>query len=307
MELHGEDEFLIEKIIPKAVITSLVGNSEAGKTQFALQLAIAIAKQDQTFMGLKLKPTHGKVIIICTEDGKRSIRTRLKNLISIDDPAISRIDFILDLTEDPIHLLKQHIEQNPIDLLIVDNWFDYFEGDPNRSVDVRHFMTPYKQLAEQSGAAITFLHHFNKTGMGSEPNKKYILGSQGFEAAMRSVFSLEYAKETDQRVLRIIKGNMLAETDKRNFKIIMKISDGWKFELQDGLQAHHLGADNKRESVEQILRQNSLWNIPVRKLESVLQEDYRISAGKSMIAEIVKAIKKDQNLGPNEKDLQSKS
>ena len=74
------------------------------------------------------------------------------------------------------------------------------------------------------------MHRFQKSSAGLRPNKNSILGSQGFEAKMRSVLMLtKDTKESSLRHLSIIKGNYVDEKEKKE-SYILKFNENLSFE-----------------------------------------------------------------------------
>ena len=104
--------------------------------------------------------------------------------------------------------------RNCIDLIIVDSYADIFEGNMNQSNEVRNFLNQFNNMANEYGTKIIFLHHTNKSVVG-KPNKKFISGSHGFEAKMRSVLYLtKDANDDNLRNLSVVKGNYLSSKEK---------------------------------------------------------------------------------------------
>lgn len=80
------------------------------------------------------------------------------------------------------------------------------------------------------GVTIIFLHHTKKSSEGSRPNKNSILGSQGFEAKMRSVMMLTKDKDDDTlRHLCVVKNNYLPEKDKK-MSYVLRFNENLSFE-----------------------------------------------------------------------------
>ena len=100
----------------------------------------------------------------------------------------------------------------------------------NDSNIVRSFLTKYNNLVNQYGVTIVFLHHTKKSSEGMKPNKNSILGSQGFEAKMRSVMMLTKDKDdVSLRHLCVVKNNYLSPKEK-NFSYVIKFNDDQSFE-----------------------------------------------------------------------------
>ena len=211
-----EEKFLVNKIIPKASLTGLVGESDTGKSSFLRQLAISIVYGDDDFLGFKINSGCRNVLYISTEDGGIATSDWLKKYFGQDLPnnnSLSRLRFIYS-TDRIILNLKEVVMRNCIDLIIVDSYADIFEGNMNQSNEVRNFLNQFNNLANEYGTTIIFLHHTNKSAVG-KPNKKFISGSHGFEAKMRSVLYLtKDANDDNLRNLSVVKGNYLSSKEK---------------------------------------------------------------------------------------------
>ena len=211
-----EEKFLVNKIIPKASLTALVGESDTGKSSFLRQLAISIVYGDDDFLGFKINSGCRNVLYISTEDGGIATSDWLKKYFGQDLPnnnSLSRLRFIYS-TDRIILNLKEVVMRNCIDLIIVDSYADIFEGNMNQSNEVRNFLNQFNNLANEYGTTIIFLHHTNKSAVG-KPNKKFISGSHRFEAKMRSVLYLtKDANDDNLRTLSVVKGNYLSSKEK---------------------------------------------------------------------------------------------
>ena len=213
---YKEGKFLVDKLIPKASLTGLVGESDTGKSSFLRQLAISIVYGDDDFLGFKINGGCKNAIYISTEDGEIGTSEWIKKHLGRDMPKnelLSSLRFIYN-TDRIISNLNEVVIKNCIDLIIVDSYADIFEGNMNQSNEVRTFLNQFNSLANEYGTTIIFLHHTNKSAVG-KPNKKFISGSHGFEAKMRSVLYLSKdANDDNLRNLSVVKGNYLSSKEK---------------------------------------------------------------------------------------------
>ena len=213
--------WLVEKRIPYGSLSALVGESGTGKSTFLSQLAISIIKGEDTFLDYSLNTRSKKVLYVSTEDGLTFTHERLskqlgysedmfnsEGILIDQDPYLSNIWFLFD-NKDVIDSIKQLLETEPTDLIIVDAYSDVFEEDMNHANKVRQFLTEYGKLADQYGCAILFMHHFGKGDRTKAKHK--ILGSAGFEQKMRSILSLD--RKDDQSFLKTVKNNYLSHDE----------------------------------------------------------------------------------------------
>ena len=265
-----EEKFLVNKIIPKASLTGLVGESDTGKSSFLRQLAISIVYGDDDFLGFKINSGCRNVLYISTEDGGIATSDWLKKYFGQDLPnnnSLSRLRFIYS-TDRIILNLKEVVMRNCIDLIIVDSYADIFEGNMNQSNEVRNFLNQFNNLANEYGTTIIFLHHTNKSAVG-KPNKKFISRSHGFEAKMRSVLYLtKDANDDNLRNLSVVKGNYLSSKEKSEC-YVLEFNEQLSFK-NTGLKVplNKLGEESYIELAKELKNSGKSY----REIETILNE-----------------------------------
>ena len=226
-----EIDYLVDRLIPRGTLCSLVGESDTGKSSLLRQLAVSVAYGDEEFLGFNLNDKCRNVVYVSTEDGEMGTSVWLNKHLGkdiTDNEALSQLKFLF-ITDNLYENIRKVICENCVDLLIIDSYADIFEGSMNDSNIVRSFLTKYNDLANQYGITIIFLHHIKKSAEGMMPNKHSILGSQGFEAKMRSVMML--IKDQDDDTLRhlcVVKNNYLPEKDKK-LSYVIKFNENLSF------------------------------------------------------------------------------
>ena len=227
-----EIDYLVDQLIPRGTLCSLVGESDTGKSSLLRQLAVSVAYGDNTFLGLKLNDNCRNVVYVSTEDGEMGTSAWLNKHLGediTDNQVLSNLKFLF-ITENLYDNIRKVVSENCLDLLIIDSYTDVFEGSINDSNIVRSFLTKYNNLVNQYGVTIIFLHHTKKSSEGMKPNKNSILGSQGFEAKMRSVMMLTKDKDDDSlRHLCVVKNNYLSPEEKK-CSYVIKFNENLSFE-----------------------------------------------------------------------------
>lgn len=210
-----EVPMLLKGMLKKEGIATLAGSSDVGKSYLCLDLALAICSNDAQVFGVDINRTHGKVLLISTEDEEIDVAVRLMKLVNGRKIDLDKLTVIFAPAK-PLEQIKDELNRNPVDLVIVDTFGDVFTGNINQSVEVRAFFKPYKELATEHQCAIIFNHHIGKSKeMNGAPSKHDLLGSQGIESASRSVLMLS-KKPDGKRILTVVKGNSLPEKFKHN-------------------------------------------------------------------------------------------
>jgi RecA-family ATPase len=229
---YKEVEYLVDKLIPKGTLCALVGESDTGKSSLLRQLAVSMVYGDEDFLGFKMKSSCNNVLYVSTEDGEMATSVWLNKYFGQEkskDDILYKHNFIFS-TDGIISNLRDAVKNNCIDLIIVDSYADLFTGSMNNSNEVRVFLNIYDNLVNEFGTTVIFLHHTKKSSAGSRPNKNNILGSQGFEAKMRSVMML--TKDNDNkshRHLCVVKNNYMPETNKSE-SFVLKFNERLAFD-----------------------------------------------------------------------------
>jgi len=208
---------LLDPFLQKVGLASLVGTSDAGKSTLLRQLSLAIAFKHKTFLKFDLDISSGKVLYISTEDDPTSIAHSIRRQIesiskeykSLDKSLLKNIEFIFD-PHNLLEKLTKKMLNKQYDLIIIDAFADVFNKEINANTQVRQFLNGFDKLAKQHNSLILFLHHIGKKTMSYDPSKNSIIGSQAFEAKMRSVLELRPNLSSNSlKDLWVLKSNFL--------------------------------------------------------------------------------------------------
>lgn len=265
-----QEKFLVDKLIPKASLTGFVGESDAGKSSFLRQLAVAIVYGDDEFLGFKINGGCNNVLYVSSEDGIFGTSEWLKKHFGEDLPneeLLSKLHFIYN-TDQITFNLREVITKNCIDLVIIDTYGDVSEGDHNNSNQVRGFLKNYSNLANEFGTTFIFLHHINKSAVG-KPNKHSINGSHAFEAKMRSVLMLTLdTNDNNLRNLSVVKGNYLS-TNEKSECYVLEFNEQLSF-INTGRRVplDKLGEESYIELAKELRSDGKSY----RKMQSILKE-----------------------------------
>ncbi|GET20683.1 AAA family ATPase [Prolixibacter denitrificans] len=231
----GITEFpmLLDPIFPKAGLTVLAGSSDTGKSTFLRQMAIAIARGDEKFLGWTIKAEHNRVIYVSTEDDKIAISHLLNQTIdgNGDIQKLENLKYLFSL-DNPFDELDAILSEYPADCIIIDAFSDLFPGEMNQANKVRTFMKPFFELVNRHNCLVIFLHHTGKRTEENPPSKNNLLGSQGIEGKARLVIELRRDPyDSSFRHLCIVKGNYV-EDDLKTYSYKLLFKDR-QFEMTD--------------------------------------------------------------------------
>lgn len=229
---------LIEPIFPKVGIAAIAGSSDTGKSTLMRQLCISITSGMDNFLDFKINATNRNALYISTEDQDDAIGTLLNiqnQGLCMPESKFSSFRYLFD-TENLLPRLKEILEECPHDLIVIDAFADIFTRDINQTNQVRTFLNEYSQLAQRHKCLIIFVHHTGKSSENKSPNKNSLLGSQGFEAKMRTVAFLSKHKTISNfRYFSLVKGNYLPEKFK-NESIELMFDENMTFSRTGNLE-----------------------------------------------------------------------
>jgi RecA-family ATPase len=222
-------DWLADQRIPRGDVTTLHGDGGAGKTDLSIQLAEAVARGAEFWLGHHV--THGRVVILSAEEPERELRRRIWLHSRRDgfDPA-ELVDLHLWFPEEvagatfavpdragtmqPTPLfrsLEAAIANVAPVLVIVDNVAATFTGNQNDRVMVRSYVNLWRTIARQpSRPAVLLLDHPSLSGITSGTGRG---GNMDWRNAVRSALYLRSPDDKDEAE----RGIRLFETAKSNY------------------------------------------------------------------------------------------
>lgn len=195
--------------LPAGQVTLLGGHGGTGKSTLALMLAASLASTDE-FLGKKTR--LGRVLFFSGEDPEPLVLQRLAKIckaMSLDVDSVRRNLRIVDATDsDPVlfserrvagvrsgtptmvyKALEAYLEEHQIDVLIVDNASDVFDGEEINRAMVSSFIRSLARLVRKRNGAALLLSHVDKltSRAGRTPiNAESYSGSTAWHNSVRS-------------------------------------------------------------------------------------------------------------------------
>lgn len=196
-------EWLWPRRIPKGKITVLDGDPDNGKSLLTTDLAARVTAGRDLPDGT---PTEAAgAVIVSAEDGASdTIRPRFDAAGGDPSRALLLGDDEPFAIPDDLPRLERAVRRVGAALVVVDPIMAFLSGNvnSNRDQDVRRALTPLKQIAERTGAAVVLVRHLNKTQGGNPLYRGG--GSIGIIGAARS--GMVVGPHPDSEKLRVLAG-----------------------------------------------------------------------------------------------------
>jgi hypothetical protein len=233
-------EYLIQELIPRAKLTVVEGPPGVGKSlvlgaDFAARVTTGRPLPDGTPV------VEGGAVVVSMEDGLGdTIRPRLEaacaNLdrcvlltrVRVNEKRKVNGETVVQEVERPFQLprdlatLREAVLQVGAKLVVLDPLAAILDPgySMNSDQDVRQVLLLLARLAEETGAAVVVVRHWNKGEGLSALNRG--TGSVGIGAAARAVLLVARhpSKEEGVSVLAGVKGNLSAAPRSRSFRIV---------------------------------------------------------------------------------------
>jgi RecA-family ATPase len=291
-EMESEPQrFLLENFIPSASLTMLCGPSDCGKTILARQIALEIAKGSASVFGSSLNYESQKVIYVSTEDSFKDWRLKTEKYPLTDDEKLSsgkNLHIITEFENDLPQMISDELKKESASLVVFDVFGDTFTGDLNSATAVRSFFKPYKALANKYGTSFLFIHHLSKRGeLRERADKQNVLGSMAIESSMRSVLELRReSSESENRVLRITKGNYVSDQIKK-IPVYIKLQENFTYLRTESVDCHVIKLQSQVIIKERIYELHDMGH-STRTIAEMLEAEGLATLKKTRISEIIR-------------------
>lgn len=190
-------------------LTLVIGKPKAGKSWWALQLAVAVAS-GRCFLHRDLGTTAGDVLYLGLEDGRRRMRSRLQTVLGAA-PAPARLSVVTIEDKWPrgdrggAELVARWVAEHPEAQLIVIDTLGRFRplenGRQNAYMADLAALEPLQQLALDRHMVVAALHHDNKSVKG-EDWVYSISGTQAIAGTADTLVGLDRRRGSSFALLR---------------------------------------------------------------------------------------------------------
>ena len=205
-----EEEYPTESIIDEGILDQegmllIEGPTEAGKSYFALLMALVLAL-GQSFLGRWTVERPFRVLLVQAEIGRRRFQERSASLArAFDNPGCNlrlATHYRLKLdTDEGWRQLDAVVREHSIEVLILDPMRPFHEGDENSSQDMERLFGNLKALQAEHGVAIVLTHHERKPSVLSKSDKYAARGSSLITDRPDTVIRLDKVKVGPTRTI----------------------------------------------------------------------------------------------------------
>lgn len=298
-------EFLVDGWLPRRTTTLLSANGGVGKSNVALQLAVAMAV-GVDWLGIETR--RSRVLILSAEDEARVVHFRVANicanakvsLSSLRDDLIcydmSAIDSTLwrEGATDRMQWLADMTRKHEVDVVIIDNASDVFAGNENDRAQVRGFLRCLNMIAAGTDCAILLLAHVDKASVrmtvGKDTDSTFS-GSTAWNNSVRSRWAMTREKE------RLILAHEKSNLGPRMEKIELEFDPSAKVFRRFGEVA---GAASARNALRAARRREVL-----AAFEQAFQQDVRVSAAERANMNVRKCVQRFSSVELERDEIES--
>ena len=190
-----KQEFVVEGLIPRGVVTLLLARKGVGKTNALLELAVAAAERRATWWNFKLRPGEGFVVFLLGEGSRDEAEERVLAMNNGEWPALLKLEKFNDNTM--IEDILAGMKGIKVDLLIVDPARKYYRGDEDSSDAVSSFFTRLEAFADQTKAGLVVSHHLKREANAKNIHEVpfYLRGSQVWLDRPRVILAMHRHRE----------------------------------------------------------------------------------------------------------------
>ena len=218
---YGDEEWLIDKILPVPGILALSGMPGGFKTWLTHSIAISVARGLPVFGEFAVK--QGPVFFIDEENNQGLIKQRFSSLgANGNDPIhfLSQTSFKIDKLGSVEALLPEAKKRN-IKLIVIDSLIRIHGRDENAASEMARVFERLKMFAK-AGISVIFTHHHRKgQGFGRFNPAESLRGSSDILAAVDAHVSVERSPQNeDILVLRMNKSRYAAPIPSIEVKIV---------------------------------------------------------------------------------------
>lgn len=224
-------EWIVDGMIAQRSIGFVVGLPETNKTWMMIDLAVEMAKGGGLWLG-KFKTKGGKVLFVDQERFKGETQRRFKSVISAKNLSSTSLTgnlFIRCGTTTRLNLqnsfeaFKREVDEIRPDLIIIDSFTTIHTCEENNRQSIQGVLERVKELRNEFGCTILFIHHANKFAFNTEENEPSIslmAGSIAIPAASETVLMVR-KQDAESSMVYTVKSTLASSPE----PFLVKVTD----------------------------------------------------------------------------------
>ena len=170
-QANKEDEEIVNDILWDSSFNEIVAPAKSGKSQLAYQLATCLAG-GKPFLNHLCKKCN--VIYVDWELKDSAIYKRTQNAkkfldVEEDFLVLGMNKFGNKTLDDVLDLIVEEHKKNPIQVVILDNFYSFCNGDTNSMGDVKGILLKIKRKLTYLGICVVMVNHVNKVKSTENP------------------------------------------------------------------------------------------------------------------------------------------
>ena len=151
--------FLVPGLVPRGVVTLLLGDKKTGKSAVAMELAVAIARKESHWLGFPLAPCKGHAVYLLGEDSPGEAARRVQSMTGGETPDLL---YIIPADGTELDGLLETLKKHKVDCLIVDPARKYHTGNEDNSTEISNMLNKLQSFAAAKDCAVLVLHHLKR-------------------------------------------------------------------------------------------------------------------------------------------------
>ena len=204
MEKMTEPDWLVDRCIERATVTSIFGAPKSGKSFIAIAMACSIAS-GKDFYGFDTKPS---TVLYLAGEGHTAVARRIKSYEQFYSRSLEKAPLLISnrgsrIGDDSEFAMLQEVcrdierEHGNVGMIIVDTLARNYGLNENSTEDMNKFIQRIDELKEEFQASMVIVHH---TGHGSNGRAR---GSSVLPAALDYEFKVERDKNSDDKAMMV--------------------------------------------------------------------------------------------------------
>ena len=204
MEKMTEPDWLVDRCIERATVTSIYGAPKSGKSFIAIAMACSIAS-GKDFYGFDTKPS---TVLYLAGEGHTAVARRIKSYEQFYSRSLSEAPLLISnrgsrIGDDAEFAMLQEVcrdierEHGNVGMIIVDTLARNYGLNENSTEDMNKFIQRIDELKEEFQASMVIVHH---TGHGSSGRAR---GSSVLPAALDYEFRVDRDKNSDDKAMLV--------------------------------------------------------------------------------------------------------